>query len=225
MLITITRTLLLYTFVVFSVRLMGKRQIGELQPSELVITILLSEIAAIPMQNNRIPLLNSFVAVLILVSLEVFSSFFAMKSSKFRKVTEGNAIYVIKEGKLLQKDLKKLRFTVDDLMEALRQKDIFDISDVEYAIVETNGSLSVLLKADKLTITPSDLGKKIKEKGIPCVIISDGKVVKDEFNLCNMTDKKLNYILEKENRKIENIMLMTINKSGDKIIIDKEQNK
>lgn len=219
------RTLILYIFVVFALRLMGKRQIGELQPSDLVITLLLSEIAVIPMQNNRIPLLNSIISVLILIFLEALGSFLSMKSNKFRKISEGNSVYVIRDGKLLQSELKKLRFTLDDLLEALRQKDVFNISDVEYAIVETNGTLSVLLKADKLTITPSNIGKKMKERGMQCVIINDGKMINDDFEVCNMTEKKLEYILKKEKKKIDDIMLMTINRSGEKIIIDKEQNK
>lgn len=122
MVLTILRIFILYVLATAAVRIMGKRQIGELQPSELVITILLSEIAAIPMQDTDIPLLNSVVAVLLLVAFEIISSVISMKSRGARRLLEGNAVTVIRDGKIDQKEIKRLRYTVDDLLTALRQR-------------------------------------------------------------------------------------------------------
>ncbi len=125
---------------------MGKRQLGELQPGELVITILISEIAATPISEPERPLLQSIIPLMLLVSFEIINSLISMKSPEFRYKTDGRPITVINDGKLNQKMLSELRFTIDDISSALRQKDVFDINEVKLAIVETNGTLSVLLK-------------------------------------------------------------------------------
>ena len=130
MLITLFRSIILYVLIIAAVRIMGKRQIGELQPTELVITIMISEIAAIPMQDNGLPLFNSIIPILVLVAFEIILSVINMKSMRFRRVMEGNSIIVIRDGKVDQAALKKLRITTDDLTESLRQKDVFDISEV-----------------------------------------------------------------------------------------------
>ena len=215
------RTIILYVIVIFVVRLMGKRQIGQLQPTELVVTILLSEIAAIPLENNSVPLINSVAAVILLACLEVISSGIALKSGKYRRIVEGNAVFIIKEGKLDVKALKKLRYSIDDIMEGLRQKDVFDISDVEYAVVETNGNLSVLLKADKIPLTLESIDKKGEEKGIPAVVIADGKYIYSNFSLCKTSREKIDKILRKEKTVVDEVMLMTLDKKGNKFIIPK----
>ena len=129
MLTTIIRVVILYLFVSAAIRIMGKRNIGELQPTELVITLLLSEFASIPIEDNSVPLINSLIPVMILISLEIINSVISMKSTKFRNISDGNALLIIKDGKLDQKQLKKLRFSVDDVLSALRQKDVFDINE------------------------------------------------------------------------------------------------
>ena len=128
MLTSFFRTVILLIIIVIAVRIMGKRQIGQLQPAELVVTILLSEIAATPMQDNDIPMLNSVVAILVLVALEIIMSALSLKSIKIRGVLQGNSVILIKDGEIQQNQMKRLRFTLDDLLEALRQKDVFDVS-------------------------------------------------------------------------------------------------
>jgi uncharacterized membrane protein YcaP (DUF421 family) len=128
---------------------MGKRQIGELNPHEFVITILISAVATIPIEESSIPLTNSLIPIMIFVSLEVIESALAIKLPKFGKLIDGHPIYVIKNGELQKQEMKRLRFSMDDLKDALRQKDVFDMNEVENAIVETNGSLSVQKKEDK----------------------------------------------------------------------------
>lgn len=215
------RTFILYFIVIFVVRLMGKRQIGQLQPTELVVTILLSEIAAIPLENNSVPLINYVAAVIFLACLEVVSSGIALKSGKYRRAVEGNAVFIIKEGKLDIKALKKLRYSIDDIMEGLRQKDVFDISDVEYAVVETNGNLSVLLKADKIPLTLEAIDKKGEENGIPAVVIADGKYIYSNFSLCKTSKEKIDKLLRKEKTVADKVMLMTLDKKGNTFIIPK----
>ncbi len=222
MLTILLRTFIVYIMVVLAVRVMGKRQIGQLQPTELVITIILSEIASTPIVEKTDPIMDSVAAVAFLVLLEMIFSFFALKSGKFRRLIEGNAVYIIKEGKLDIAILKKIRYSIDDIMEALREKDIFDISDVEYAIVETNGSLSVMLKNDKTPLTLNSLEEEPEEKGIPAVVVSDGRYIYSNFNLCGTTKKEIDRILKKEKLTAPQVMIMTLDKKRNKIIIPKK---
>ncbi|MGN0568959.1 MAG: DUF421 domain-containing protein [Candidatus Fimenecus sp.] len=222
MFVTLIRTVILYLFVISTVRIMGKRQIGELQPTELVITILLSEIVAIPMQDNDIPLLSAVIPVMVLVGFEILISVISLKSVRFRSAMQGNSIIVIRDGVPDLKEIKKIRFTIDDILEALRQKDIFDISKVQYAIVETNGSISVMLKPEFSEVTKKDLRLKAEDNGIPCAVIVDGRIIESNFKYCNMTLNKLNEIIKKDNIKIKNTLLMTVDKKGNKTVIGKD---
>ena len=164
MAVTLIRAVILYFTVIFLIRLMGKRQIGELQPSELVVTILVSEIASIPMQDNSIPILNSVIALFVLVAFEIFSSALSLKSHKIRSYIQGHPVIVIRNGVIDYKALKKLRMTVNDLVSALRQKDVFDFSQISYAIFETNGKISVLLKPEYRNSTAADVERYPKDR-------------------------------------------------------------
>lgn len=201
---------------------MGKRQIGELQPSDLVITLLISQIISIPIQDTDIPLVNTLIPIFLLVGFEILTSVFNMKSIKFRSFMQGNPIIIINDGVLNQKLLKELRFTVDDLLEALRQKDVFDISQVQYAIVETNGQISVLLKAEHDTITREDLKLEAEPQGYKCPVVIDGKIIEQDFAVCNMTAGKVQSIAKKEKMQIKDIMLMTVDAAGNHTIIRKD---
>lgn len=222
MLTTIIRTVILYLAAVFSVRLMGKRQIGELQPTELVVTILLSEIAAIPIQDNDIPLINSIVPLMLLVGFEILSSVIGIKSVRFRKINDGNPFIIIKDGVIDQKKLKALRLTVDDLLSALRQKDVFDISDVEYAVMETNGSVSLLLKPEKRGVTAQDMNITVKDSGFLCPVIIDGRIIGKHLSNCGFSRKKLDSALKKAKLSQDEVLLMTVDKNGKTEIIKKE---
>lgn len=222
MFVTIIRTVILYFIVICVVRLMGKRQIGELQPSELVITLLLSEIIAMPMEDNDIPLISTVIPVMLLVTLEIITSAISMKSLKFRFLVQGHPIIIIRDGELQQKEMKKLRLTIDDILEALRQKDIFDISLVAYAIIETNGRMSVMLKPDFETVTNKNAGIASEDSGIPCVVITDGQIERSAFEDCNMTDEKLKSIIKKQSIDVGNTLLMTVDKSGKTVVIGRD---
>lgn len=210
MLPILIRGIVVYIIVILSVRLMGKRQIGELQPFELVITILLSDIASMPLQNSNTPLLQSVASVFLLISLEIITSCLALKFRPFRTLLQGHSVMIVKNGEIDRKNLEKIRYSVDDVVEALRMKDVFDIERVNYAYVETNGSLSVLLKDDE-------------SKELPCLVISDGKIVEREFDICGLSREKLLRLLEKNGLRPSDVLLMTY--SADKkaqIVLKKE---
>ncbi|MBR4726335.1 MAG: DUF421 domain-containing protein [Clostridia bacterium] len=157
MAVTLVRVTILYAVVTVLLRLMGKRQIGELQPTELVVTILISEVASVPMQNNDIPLLHSLAAVIALVTFEMIGAVLSMKSSRLRTLLDGRPVVVIENGTVRAQALRSLRMTQEDLLAALRQKDVFAPADVACALFETNGQLSVQLKPEKQPATAADV--------------------------------------------------------------------
>lgn len=222
MFISIIRTIVLYMFVILAVRLMGKRQISDMQPSELVITLIVSEIAAIPMQNTSQPLLSGIIPVLVLVALEIAASVLMMKSGKFRSLLCGKPVIVIRDGIVLQNEMRRLRLTTEDLCVQLRQQDIFSIEDVQYCIVETNGEVSVLEKPEKRTPTAEDLNIKIKDNKIETVVVSDGVVLQNSLKLCSKDEKDVKRILSNENIELNKVFLMTLDALGNYNIIKKE---
>ena len=177
MIITITRTIILYIFVTLGIRLMGKRQIGEMQPNELVVTLLISETAAIPLQDTTQPILNGLVAIFVLVILEIMISVLSMKSRFMRKIMNGKSAVIIKNGVIDQQMMKSVRMTVLDLVELLRGQDVFDISTVAFAVLEVNGNLSVLLKSAEQPATVADLKIEKKKALLQLPVISDGKML------------------------------------------------
>ena len=224
MIISIIRTILLYAFVVLAVRLMGKRQISEMQPSELVITLIVSEIAAIPMQNTSQPLLSGIIPVMVLFALEIAAIVLMMKSGKFRKIMCGSPIVVIRDGKILQNEMRRLRLTTEDLCVQLRQQDIFSIEDVQYCIVETNGKVSVLEKPQKRTPSADDLKVKIKDNKIETVVVSDGQILDNSLKLCGKNKDDVYKILKSEHTRLKDVFLMTLDALGKYNIVQKEVN-
>lgn len=167
MAITAIRTVIIYIFIITAMRIMGKRQLGELQPVELVVTLLISDLAAVPMQESGMPLLNGLIPILILVSLELLLSGAMLKLPWVSRLITGNPITIIRDGQLDQKALKKLRMTVDDLMENLRGMNYYDIKDIQYAIAETNGKISVFMKPDSQPATCKDVNNVPPDNGMP----------------------------------------------------------
>jgi uncharacterized membrane protein YcaP (DUF421 family) len=217
--------LIIYILLAVAIRLMGKRQIGELQPGELIITMVLSEIATMPLQDKNFPMLSGITLVFLFVSLELLSSYLAMKFRPYRTAMQGNSVLIIKNGQLLIKNLAMIRYSIDDLIEALRLKDVFDISDVQYAYIETNGSVSVKLKKEADALTPKDLKVPCRENALPCLVISDGKIIERDFELCSMTKEKLLKILKKENLSVSEVFLMTADKQGNTYTVRKAEKK
>lgn len=222
MAINFIRAIIIYIFIIIAVRLMGKRQVGELKPHELVITILLSAVAVIPLEENSMPLANCLVPILLFISMEIIVSVISMKSLWFRNLLQGRPIFIIRKGKLDQKKLKEMRFTIDDVIDALRQKDIFDLSEVEDAIIETNGTISVLPKAEYKPLTPNDVNIPAENNGMPITIVMDGKPVNEYFNEYKINDSEIELIIKNENKEVSRIMLLTIDDNGNTFLIEKE---
>ena len=202
---------------------MGKRQIGDMQPNELVVTLLISEIAALPLQDPSQPILNGIIAVFVLVILEILISFITMKSYSIRKLMNGKSVIVIEHGKIDQKAMKKLRMTVLDLVELLRGQNVFDISTVAFAVLEVNGDLNVLLKSDFQPATVSDLSLKSQEAQVQIPVLSDGKIIADAVSSINKTSKEIKEILNSQSIKEANVFLMTMSRDGKMNIICKEK--
>lgn len=225
MFIAVIRTVILYVFVILAIRLMGKRQISDMQPSELVVTMMISDIASLPMQNTSQPLLSGVVPVLVLVSLELTVSAVMLKSRLFRKLISGSPVVVIEDGRLLQRQLKRLRLTTDELCAQLRQQNVFSLQDVQYCIVETNGVLSVLEKPSKRVPNAEESGIVIPDNKMEAVVVSDGAWVESSLRLCGSTRQEINNILQKKQIKLNEIFLMTMDGNGVCQIIRRENKK
>ena len=225
MLKVIARTVLMYIFVSIGVRLMGKRQIGDMQPTELVVTLLISEIAAIPLQDVSQPISIGLIAIFILVLLEIAASVIVLKNLRLRRIFSGKAVAVIKNGEIDQKAMRNVRMTVFDLVEMLRMQGIFDLDDIESAFLEVNGNLSVRQKPMRAPATPEQLGMNVPDGGISMTVISDGTVVDSSLRSLNMTREDLNIILKNENKRQKDIFVMTLNSKGESIIVEKENKK
>lgn len=223
MLTTVFRTALMYFFLIFIIRIMGKRQIGQLQPGEFIITMLISEMASMPMEDPEIPIYNAIIPIAVLAILELLTSFAALKFIRLRSLFQGHSIVVVKNGELDIRQLRRLRYTVDDLLESLREKDVFDISDVQYAIVETDGSLSVLLKPEKRTASVSDVNATPETKGLPRVLISDGRMIDSQINKSVMTKDEVEKLLKKHKLGKKDVLLLTADENGNINIIEKNK--
>ncbi len=223
MAVSLLRTIILYIIVIFAIKLMGKRQISDLQTSELVITILISNIAAIPMQNTEQPLLTGVVPIGVLICCEIFISFLMLKSLSIRKLICGKPVVVIDEGKVQQDALKYLRLSAEDLFEQLRQLDVFSLDDVWFAIMETNGQLSVLKKSEKQPPDSSTLGLTVPKAKVDTVVVSDGNISDFSLSICGLNRQWLLGVIEGQNINIKDIFIMTANKSKEFNIIRKEK--
>ena len=222
MTISVIRTLILYLIILVMIRVMGKRQISELQTSELVVTLLISNIAVIPMQDTSLPLLSGVIPILLLVGCEVILSWLMLKNSAFRALVCGKPQIIISNGTIIQKKMKLLRISTEDLMEQLRQAGVFTLGDVKYAILETNGKLSVLKKPEKETVTAQQMNIEKFEDEFEVVIISDGEIAEGSMNVCGVTRSWLDKILKKNNITAKEVFIMTANREHNYNIIKKE---
>lgn len=221
MAIVLIRAVILYIVITFSLRLMGKRQLGELQSSELVVTILISNIAAIPVEDSSVPMIMGIVPILTLVCLDVIMSGIMLKSAKVRKLMIGSPRIIISEGDILQKEMKRLRYTVDDLTEAMREQQIFDITQIHYAIVETTGKINFLLKKDYQPAEKQDVQAGGSTDNPPSVIIRDGITDNEQLRLLGLGEQWLTKILRENNVGIKGVFLMTADRNGNHTIVKK----
>ena len=217
MFISFVRTIILYFTIILAVRVMGKRQINQLQTSELVVTLLISDLAVIPMQDSGQPLFSGLIPILVLIALV-----FMLKSSRFHRLVCGKPVVIIKDGRIIQENMQELRMSVEDLFEQLRQKDVFVLSDVTYAIVETNGTLSVVKKAAVDYLRPSDMGVKVKDEGLEVVVVSDGDLSVGSMHLCGKNEEWIYSILKSEAVPLPEVFILTVNTAGHYTLIRRD---
>lgn len=223
--IVLIRSLILYIVVIFGVRLMGKRQLGELQPSELVITILISNIATLPLEDTNIPLILGILPILALICFETIMSWITLRSTKMRRLISGRPKIIIQNGQLEQATLRDLRLSVDDVMTAMRGNQVFDISQVQYAIMETTGNISVFLKQQYQPLTPNDLNpnKNINSQNPPIVLIQEGCIMNKSLSMIGKNMEWLQQKLAEHHMNFHEVLLMIGDENGKCTIIPKKR--
>lgn len=215
MAISIIRTIILFTALMFSMRIMGKRQLGELEPSELVVAVLISNLASHPLQDVGTPLLYGLIPVLTLLCCEVIISGITVKSLGFRQFICGKPNMIIEHGKIVQREMKKNRITLDELYEELRKNGISDISIIKYAILETDGKLSFLLYSAEAPVTPKQLNLSPPDQEYPIIVINDGRTLSKNLSVLGHSENWLNKELKKHGVKnARDVYLMTADKNG-----------
>lgn len=222
MLVIAIRTLILYSLIVIAVRLMGKRQIGQLRPSELVVALIISDIAAVPMQDNGIPLVYGILPIFLLVALELILSAVMLKFPKAEQLISGSPVVVIQNGKLNPTALKQLRLTVDDLLEAMRIQNCFSIEDVECAVVETNGHITLFLTPGARTVTCKDLAINAADTGMPFLVISDGAFSSFGLSAAGENEQSIKNLLFAQSIPLHQVFLMTITAKGMFFILSRD---
>ncbi len=225
MIVPLIRTLILYFLVVSAMRIMGKRQIGEMQPSELVVAIMISDLASIPMQESNIPLFSGIIPVLTLLVSEVAMSYFCLKSAKFRKIFTGEPSIIIYNGRVLENELRKLRFSLSDLIEQLRISGCCAIGEVQVAVLETNGQLSVIKKSQFCPVTVGDMRLgNVEEQNLPYFIIMDGQVNYSELKRAGKNKKWLDEeLLRRGYKGVEEVFLAELDNSANLLVQEKEK--
>ena len=197
MLVSFARTLILYGLVVLVMRLMGKRQIGQLQPFEFVVAIMIADLASVPMQNRDLPLSTGIIPILTLLVVQVSLAFLILRSPKMRRVICGSPSILIENGHLRRQELTRLRINTDDLLEQLRAKNYANLEDVEYAILETNGQLSVIPKSQRRPVNPADLQLPTQYEGLPLNLIVDGRIVRESLTVAGLDENWLHVQLSR----------------------------
>ena len=220
------RTLILYILIIAGVRLMGKRQVGELEPSELVLSLIIADLASVPMQDYGIPLLAGVVPILALLALTMMLSVLTMKSVRFRALLCGRPSVVVREGVPDQREMARNRLTVDELLEELRGQGYPDLSAVQYAILETNGRLSVLPFAGERPPTAQELGVRARESGLPRVVVSDGRVLEENLRALRKDQAWLREELGRRGcRGPGEVFLLLADETGQTFLTKKETGK
>lgn len=217
------RTVLLYLLLIASVRMMGKKQVGELEPTELVLAMLLSDLASVPMQDFGLPLLFGVLPIVVLVCLTMCFSVLTMKSIRLRELLYGRPSLIMDHGQLLQGELERNRLTVDELLEELRKQGITDLSTVKYAILENSGQISVIPYEGESPATPRQLRLSVAEGGLPVIVVSDGRVM--DHNLSHMgRDRGWLYrtLREQGVESVGQVFLMTLDEAGAVYLAKKE---
>ncbi len=224
MILSYLRTILLYLILIAVVRLMGKRQIGQMEPSEFVVTMLVANLASIPMQDGAIPLYSGVVPIVTVLGVELVLSALSMKSVRLRKMLCGKPVILVENGNILQKNLKKTRITLDELTGHLREKDVLDLQAVQYAILETNGNLSVFPFPKEKPASAKEAGVQVKKQYLPVTVISDGELIRTNLAKANKDIAWVNKVLQERQATLEETWLLTVDGSDRIVFYRKEEN-
>lgn len=224
MLTIVLRAILIYLIVLFLYRLMGKRQLGQMQPFELVLTLIIADLATIPMAEISVPVLHGIVPLLTLVLLHFLLTLLCKFSSKFSHFISGKPVIVINPDGIDYRALKNLNLSVDDIMEAMRGAGYFKLEEVQYAIMETNGKMSVFPKSEFSPVTVGDLKVKADKSALPINIICEGKIMKENLSLAKLSKDELSNLLKKAGiKKVKDCLVLSIDKAG--AVFAQEYNK
>ena len=217
------RTLIIYIFVLIALRLMGKREIGQLQPYELVVTIMIADLASVPMQDVSIPILQGLIPILTLLVGQIIISFLNLKSGIMRRLICGKPTIMIEKGKIVEKSLKDQKYTVNGLLTQLRVAGYSNLKNIEYAILETSGAISVIPKNKAMPVTREDMNVKAEYTGFPRAYVIDGSYIHENIKVSKFSEKKIDDILKKEKVKLEDVFLLVIDEN-DEIFLQKKEN-
>ena len=224
MILSYVRTILLYLVLIAVVRMMGKRQIGQMEPSEFVVTMLVANLASIPMQDGAIPLYSGLVPIVTVLGTELVLSALSMKNIHLRRILCGKPVILIENGNILQKNLKKTRVTLDELTGHLREKDVLDLQAVQYAILETNGNLSVFPYPKEKPASARESGVQVKKQYLPITIVSDGDLLEKNLQKANKDKAWLKEVLQERGATLEQTWLLTVDESDKILFYRKESN-
>ncbi|OPX87047.1 MAG: hypothetical protein A4E54_01806 [Pelotomaculum sp. PtaB.Bin117] len=215
------RTVFVYFLVLLMIRLMGKRELGQLSPFDFVVAIIIADLAVIPMEVTGTPLWHSIIPLLTLGLLEVIMSYATLFSRPLRCIVCGSPQVIIKNNRLLRKEMRKARYNIDDILGQLREKGIVEISDVESAVLETSGKLSVILKSQHRPVTPADLGISTPYEGLPTVLVMDGSIMGENLKEIELDEKWLHEKLKERGQDPKKILLATLGTDGKLFINEK----
>ena len=222
MILSYIRTIILYLVLIFCVRLMGKRQIGQMEPSEFVVTMLVANLAAIPMQNEGLPLYGGLIPILTVLGMELVLSGAMLRSIRLRKFLCGKPVILIENGRILQQNLRATRITLDELTGHLREKDVLDIRSVQYAILETNGNLSVFPFTAEMPASAKDAGIQPKDRFLPITVISDGQLLRQNLQYAAKDENWVHKVLGQYRASIAGTWLLTVDKADHVVWMGKE---
>lgn len=217
MLLSYIRSIILYLILIATIRLMGKRQIGQMEASEFVVTMLVANLASIPMQDGGIPLFSGIVPILTVLGIELLLSALCLRSIRLRKIFCGKPVILIENGRILRENLQRTRVTLDELSGHLREKDVLDPRAVQYAILETNGNLSVFPYPKERPASAKEAGIPVKKQYLPITIISDGHLLPENMAFAGKTEEWLHQVLTKRNSTVSDTWLLTVD-GGDHIL-------
>ncbi len=214
MLTLIIRSIIIYFVVLVVFRLMGKRQLGQMQPFELVLTLILADLATIPMAEMSVPLVHGIVPLLALLVIHYVITILSKHFPKFSEVFSGKPVIVINQNGIDYKAVQKLNLSIDDILESLRSAGYFSPDEVLFAIMETNGKVSVLPKASNSTVTKEDMNIKSEENSIPITIVSEGKLIKENFQQIKVPEQKIKDFITSLGVKMKKILILTLDNNG-----------